>query len=387
MGLSCATPSNRACAEPWAITPKLGFAGEYSSNPLLRNTDFAAEDHVASLIDLPLTYDTDGLDFSLRPNGRLSDSRGYSSLASNYVHVDSALQVTQDRQSFSLQSNLAREASLYDIGSASAGAGVRRDSEALSGDWTRALSERTTLQFDGSWSRLLYDRPSGDLGALAGLVDYKYWSAGPTLSYAVTELTSVNLNGSASDYASLDGITNSRSQSLQAGFISQLTELWQLTASAGYSRTQDRQKVFLGPYYLGTEQSNPSSAVYVLNLARQGETVNLSASASRSLQPVGVSFLSRRDSVTFNARYNLDERWDFAAGGAWERDAELVVGQAVANRRYLTAQLAANWHWTEKWTVSLQATRAALTFGPPRYDAGANGVNLNFSRQFARTDL
>jgi hypothetical protein len=383
MGLSFAIIANKVSAEPWAITPLLGASGNYSSNPELRFGSATAEEHVAALVDLPLTYDTDGLEFSFRPNGRFGNSRGYSSLASNYIHIDSALQAIDDLQSLSLQSQLSREASLYDLGAASPGIGVRRDSELMSGDWARSLSERASLRLDGSWSRLLF----GQAANVLNFVDYKYWSAGPTFSYSVTERSSVSLISSFSNYRSLDGRTNSNSQNLQLGLIRQVTELWQVNASIGYSRTQDRQKVYYGPFFLGTEQSRQNSAIYALSVTRRGEVVNLSAAASRSLQPVGVSFLSRRDSLNFTATYALNERWDFTAGAAWQRDAELVLGQTVLNRRYLTAQLAANWHWTEQWTVSLQATRAALTYGPPTISTAANGVSLNLTRQFPRMDL
>jgi len=383
MGLSLPTAANKVYAEPWAITPLLGISGDYSSNPQLSFSNAAGEEDVAALIDLPVTYDTDGLDVSFRPSGRLGTSRGYSSLASNYVHVDSAVQSSDDLQSLSLRSQLARQASLYDIGSASSGISVRQDSELWSGDWARALSERATLQLDASWSRLLYDQPANVLN----LVDYKYWSAGPTVSYSVAELNTVNLIGSFSNYRSLNGQTRSNSGSLQLGLNHQMTELWQLNASAGYSRTMDSENVYFGPFFRGTERSNQNSAVYALSVAHRGEVVNLTAAASRSLQPVGVSYLSRRDNINFTVTYALNERWDFSSSAAWQRDAQLVVGQAVLNRRYLTAQLTANWHWTERWTVSMQATRAALSYGPPTINTAANGVNLNLTRQFLRTDL
>jgi len=43
---------------------------------------------VAGLLDLTLSYDADGIEIVIRPNGRLSNSRGYSSLASNFAHLD-----------------------------------------------------------------------------------------------------------------------------------------------------------------------------------------------------------------------------------------------------------------------------------------------------------
>jgi len=383
MAVSFAIFATRVDAEPWAITPRLGISGDYSSNPQLRFGDASGEEHVAALVDLPLTYDSDGFEFSFRPNGRLSNSRGYSSLASNYVHIDSAAIVQSDLQSASLQANLSREAALYDLGAASPGLGVRRDSEQLSGEWTRALDERASLQLDAGWSRLQFDQPPNRLN----LVDYRYLSGGPTFSYQLTERTAVNLQAAVGRYRSLNGRTDSNSENLQLGFTRALTEIWQVNASAGYSRTLDRQKVYFGPFYLGTERSTQSGAVYAVSVVRRGEHLNLSAAASRSLQPVGVSFLSRRDNINVIAGYALTERWDFSASTGWQRDAQLVLGQSVLNRRYLTMQLAASFHWTEHWTVSLHATRADLRYGPPTISTAADGVSLDLVRQFLRTEL
>ncbi len=101
-----------ATAEPWSIEPLVGVSGEYDSNPLLREFDFNAEEHIAALVDLPVRYDADGFEYVFRPSGRFSNSAGYSSLASNYLHADSDVQFSGDRDTATLQAGMARDSSL-----------------------------------------------------------------------------------------------------------------------------------------------------------------------------------------------------------------------------------------------------------------------------------
>jgi hypothetical protein len=385
------TPS--AGAGPWSIEPRLGVASEYISNPLLQGTGAQAEENVAATVDLPLRYDTDSMEFQVRPNGRVTNRQGYSSLASNYEHLDAAAQVNSDLGAATLQGELARDSSLYYVGGLVNRIGVPRDSANTSVDWTHALTERQQVQLDASWTRVRYVEPI----SFNALVDYRYLSAGPTYSVAVTERNTLKILGSYGLYDSLNGITQSRSENLQMAFVRQLTEIWALTTSAGYSRSVNSQKVyetfFFGTVFLGEAKSNQNGAVYAATLTRQGELFNLSVGASRALQPTGFAFLSRQDSYNLNATYIRNERWDFGAKVTWLRavNPQEIAGAAVngtqLTTRYLSAQLMANWHWTPQWTISLSAARITQQYGPPTISAGSTNISLNFARQFLRTQF
>jgi hypothetical protein len=380
MGTLIALSSPGALAGPWSIEPRLGVSADYDTNPGLREVDAVSEEHVAALFNLPLRYDADDVELALMPSGRLSNSSGYSSLASNYLHLDLSAQFINDLGSTSVQGGVARDSSLYHAGELVNGVGVRRDSAVTAVDWTRSITERIQTQLDANWSRVTYDQPPN----ATVLVDYRYISGGPTLAYALSERNTLKLLGNYGVYNSLDGITESKSRNLQLGLVRQLSELWSLSANLGYSRSQNSQKIFFGPFFLGTESFDQSDAVYSVNLSRQGEKLNLSAGISRAELPTGLAFLSRQDGANLSAVYKYTERWDFSATAAYERAQNPTLTGAVTSVRYLNAQATANWHWTPEWIVSLHAGRINQTLGSPAFTVGSTGVSLDIVRQFLR---
>jgi hypothetical protein len=365
----------------------VGLASYYYSNPTLASTGVTGTENIAALVDLPVTYDTDGFELLVRPSGRLGNEPGYYSLASNYAHLDSSLQYSNDLSTATLQGEVARDSSLFFGGGLDKGIGVRRDSEATSADWTRSITERSQIALDASWSEVRYDQSANS----AGLVDYRYITAGPTASYVLTERDSLQVIVGASRYQSLDGISESKSDNFQLGYVRQLSELWKLTANAGYSRSANSEKIyftiFTYSFYVGTYTTDQDGATYSVNLSRQGEKLTLGASASRLLQPTGFAFLSRQDSISLSAAYKQSDRWDYTLTSTWQQAQTPEFQGEVFSERYLNTQIAANWHWTEQWIVSLQANRVTQHYGPPTINAASNGVNLSIFRQFLRTDL
>jgi len=377
-----------ASAEPWSIEPQLGASSAYDTNPALIEFNSRSEEHIAALINLPLRYDADGIALSLSPSARISNSHGYSSLASSYTHVDGSAQFINDLGSTTLQGGLARDSSLYHVGGLVNGIGVRRDTASTGADWTRSLTERSALQLDASWSRVNY----GQNAFL--LTDYKYLSAGPTFAYQLTERDTVKVLSKFGRYQSLDGITESTSENLELGFARQLNELWTLSTTAGYTRSTNSEKFFFGPLFLGSFSSSLNGAVYAATLTRQTEQFNFSGGVSRSLQPAGFAFLSRQDSVNLTATYLRSERWDFALSTVWDQarnprpiSVQGALGTADTEVRYFYAQLTADWHWTEQWVISMHATRVSEQSHPPPFSAVSSGVSVDIVRHFLRIDL
>src|SRR6202011_749171 len=97
----------------WGSQPVIGISGDYSSNPALLNLPHTAESHAALLVDAPTSYNGDAFKFSVRPSFRLSDSQGYSSLDSNYVHLNTSGEFDTERSVFTAVGGAARDSSLY----------------------------------------------------------------------------------------------------------------------------------------------------------------------------------------------------------------------------------------------------------------------------------
>ena len=391
--LAALITGNDALAGPWSIEPLLGVSADYNTNPLLQETGGKSEEHIAGIVDLPLRYDTDELEFLLRPNGRISNSQGYSSLASNYEHLDTAAHYYDEIDSATLQGEVARDSSLYFVGGLVNHVGVPRDTAQTNGDFTRSITERSQVSLDASWQRVRYVEPAD----LNFLIDYRYYSGGPAWSYALSERNSLKLLGNYGFYQSLNGATQSKSENLQLGFTRQLTEIWALSATAGYSKSANVQKTqfeYFGYLIPVTERSNQNGTVYAGTLTRQGERLSLSLGASRALQPTGLAFLSRQDSYNISVSYARSERWDVFLSAAWLRaiNPQVIEGEAQLNSqdqtaRYFNTHLTINRHLTTQWVLSVTAVHISQQYGPPLVSAESTGITVSLVRQFLRSQF
>jgi hypothetical protein len=120
---------------------------------------------------------------------------------------------------------------------------VARNSESLTGDWTRSFSERSQLAMDANWIKVRYDQPASLNDISYNLVDYRYLSGGPSYSYFLTERDTFKVLANVGHYQSLNGITASKSDSLQVGFVHLLSEIWTLSVNAGYSGSTNSEKL------------------------------------------------------------------------------------------------------------------------------------------------
>lgn len=365
------------------MQPLIGVSTEYSSNPYLLGAGEHSVNDVALLLNDPVMYDLDSAHYAFTPSVRYSDSGSYASLNSNYVHLSGSAQFTSDLDSLAFSASFGRDSSLYQNGLSNGGVGVRSDASSAGIDWQRAATERAQLELYASWSRVLY----GQGGQTEELVDYRYVSEGCALAYAYTERDKIKVVGGAGQYIALDGLTKSDNLSGQIEWDRRLTEIWTMMTSLGYAKSNDAEKFFLGPYYIGTIETQQKGSVYSAILARQGELLNLSASASRAYRPSGFEFLSRQDIAELNASYTLSERWSFGAKGNFTRIVTPVTNSAPASQRYVSGRVSADWHLTPAWVVSLQASWVSLKYQAPPLSAASSGIALEISRQFPRIDL
>ena len=365
------------------MEPRLGLATDYSSNPELRSDAASAENHAAILLNVPVRYDLESVHFGLSPSARYSDTRGYSSLASNFLRLDTSLQFVNELGSLQLTGAFARDSSLYHGGESAQGVGVRRDTRSAGMHWERATTSRINLEFAVNWSRVQYDEGA----QFTNLTDYRYVSAAPSVSYALTERNTVSVLGSAGRYNSLDNITGSKDYNLQLSIARQLSENWDLATSAGYSKSKNTRQYYFGPFYLGAVESDQNGAVYSASLKRRGESVFFTATASRALRPSGFAFLSRQDVAEAQLNYQYSEKWTFSAGGSFHKTVDPLTTGGALGRRYFVTQFSADWHWTPEWLVTLRASRITQRFDEVRFNAQSTGASLEMTRQFHRRQL
>ncbi|HEY4445717.1 MAG TPA: hypothetical protein VGN30_15655, partial [Steroidobacteraceae bacterium] len=103
--------NGRIFAGSWSTQPLIGVAAEYASNPELVASRALSETHAALFVDLPVNYDLDKVHFSVIPRVRYGGASGYSSVTSNYYHLDASAQFTDEFGSLTYTGTQYRDSS------------------------------------------------------------------------------------------------------------------------------------------------------------------------------------------------------------------------------------------------------------------------------------
>src|ERR1700690_1073029 len=72
----------------WGVDPSLGLVGHYSTNAQLLDVPHTARTDGALLLNAPTTYNGNGFELFVIPSFRISNSTGYSSVTSDYEHLN-----------------------------------------------------------------------------------------------------------------------------------------------------------------------------------------------------------------------------------------------------------------------------------------------------------
>jgi hypothetical protein len=380
--VNCTFNSTRVLADPWSIQPLIGLGAQYSSNPVLVANEVRSEANAALFVNSPINYDEDAFHFAAVPNLRYSSQSGYSSVTSDYYHLDTSAQFSNELGALNLTESLYRDSSLFYAGGLANGIGVRRDTSTSDINWQHSFTERAQLQVDLATSRVLFQQSQ----LVSGLVDYRYSSASPSYAYQINERDSLRLVGGVSRYYSLNSLTSSQSENLQLGYDHKLSELWTITATYGYAKSNNSCDFIYFGYFLGVDRSTENGAVYSINSTRQDEHLSLNFAVSRALTPTGLAFLTRQDRLSIGGSYAESERWSYGGSITWQALRNPVQGGGSTEAHYFSANLSATWHWTEQWLATLSATRIAQSYDAPSVSAASTGVSLQISRQFYRTN-
>jgi hypothetical protein len=371
------------------MDPVLGFAADYSTNPVLLAIPDTAQADAAVLIDDPTTYNADNERLTLEPSFRLSNRSGYSSVTSDYEHFLVKNELDTQRSVFTAVGGVDQDSSLFHDFLTNGSTGVKRDTALADLNWDLHLTERFEFDVDLSPSRVRYAQGA----TIENLVDYKNIGIAPSITWLSDERTKVSLSAEVGRYNSLNGMTESRNVNLQAGFTRRLSEIWTLSVTAGFSRALNRSSLeeeFVVETPTGPAieiipvnfESAQNGAVYLVNAVRQGSQLSLNASASRQLAPTGFAFLSRQDTLDLTANYLLSDRWSI--GGDAKRVKYQSPGTGGTSTEvdvsYLTFN--ADWKWTEHWTVIFAASHVASKYSSTAYSAKSNEITLTLSRQF-----
>lgn len=381
--------ASAARAGVWGMDPVLGITADYATNPVLLEIPNTAQTDAALLLDAPATYSANDFKLFILPSFRISDTRSYSSVNSDYEHLNVKGEFDTDRSVLTASAGVTRDSSLYLNYLANGETGVRRDGATADLNWDDNLTERMEVNTDVNTTQVRY----GSAVGATSLVDYRYTSITPTLAWNAAERTKLTLAASVGQYDTLDGTTRSRNANLQLGFVRPLTEIWSLTASGGFSRALNRldfdeqflEQTVNGPVIVSIpvrSESSQNSAVYSLNLARHGERLTLNAIASRQETPTGFAFLSRQNAVELVASYALSDRWSLRADAHYLQAQDPQQQGGSTDRTVNYFGLNTSWQWTEHWTLTLGASRVTERVQSPYLDLASNQIAITLSQKF-----
>jgi hypothetical protein len=128
-------------------------------------------------------------------------------------------------------------------------------------------------------------------------------------------------------------------------------------------------------------RSTNGGTVFSANLTRKAESLSLTAAASRSIVPTGFAFLATQTTYALGFDYPRTERWTFDGNVQRTTSKEPQAFGPVTNDSYLIGTLSAAWLVTEKWTLTLQASKVTARYSPPTYNVASTGVSLQLSRK------
>jgi hypothetical protein len=388
LGTAMSQPSG-ALAGVWGVDPVIGVVGDYSTNAELLDVPHTAQSDGALLLSAPVTYNGGAFALFVTPSFRLSNSTGYSSVTSDYDHLDVKGEYDTALSVLTATAGVSRDSSLYYDYLYDGSTGVRRDAWTADLNWDRFLTERVDFATDVNSTEVRY-------GATVGipiLTDYRYTSIAPSVSWISGERGKLTFAASVGRYNSLDGTTESRNANLRIGFVGQLTEIWSLTAIGGYSRALnhlDAQQEFVvltpnGPAIETVPvalESSQNGAIYSVNLSRKGTLVSINAAASRQLMPSGFAYLTLQNVFELSVNYTYSDRWSYSADARYVRlESPQLQGELIEQTpKYLG--VTANWRWTERWTVIATASRIIERVQPPNINLASSEVSITLSRKF-----
>jgi hypothetical protein len=386
-----------ASAGVWGMDPVIGVTADYATNPGLLEIAHTAQTDAALLIDSPTTYNGNDFKLTLLPSFRIGDTQSFASVNSDYEHLNLKGEFDSERSTWTAMAGVSRDSTLYQEFVTNGEAGARRDGAVLDLTWDRFMTEELEVNTDVNSTRIRYSAPVGE----ASLVDYKYTSVTPTMTLNATERGKFTLSATAGQYDSLDGSTRSRNANLQLGFLRQISQIWSVTASGGYSRSTNRidldEYLCLTANGLGIAtvcqgtvievtplrvKSSRNGSVYSVDLTRRGERLTLDFTASRQELPTGFAFLSRQSSFEFKANYYLSTRWSLGADARYVSAQDPESDGASANRTVSYAALNSSWQWTEHWTLTAGVTRVTEHYQSTSFNLSSNQIALTLSRQF-----
>lgn len=334
---------------PVLLSGLMLYAGQGWADTLKQTwSAFASEEHVTNPLLNPAGQSQSVWRSTLNPSYLLTDSLGKdvlnagldlmlvkssnTSIYANQTNPGATLgwKHLSDKGSFGISSNYSRTSTLSTEPSATGlvSANSIRTSRTLSADWTRELSERTTLALNGGYTDIAY---SGS-GNSANLSDYASQSSGMRLNYAWNEHTATFANLSYVNLVPTGSGPSSRQYDARLGMIWSATDRVDWTVQGGPSRLENA----------GAATTSMQGG---MTMNYKGQQSNLSLSANRQSTPSGLGEIIIVDQANGNLSYDLGERSKTGIDLGWRQS------KYLGNNIYRTAGVWYHYDLSTSWGI------------------------------------
>ena len=195
-----------------------------------------------------------------------------------------------------------------------------RTSRALSGRWSNAMSERSSLSANGTYERVLYKG--------SNLVDYVTRTGDATLSYSWSDHSSSFLRMSYAEYKPLGGNFLSRFANAIYGLN------WNPSDYLEFSLQMGKTKVSGQP--MGTQGGGA--------MRYTGQRTQLSLNADRQLSPGGMGGFVKADQMRASWNYALGDHSNAGFDFSWHKNLSILQNNIrTSTRVWLQHNLNPSW--------------------------------------------
>ena len=212
-------------------------------------------------------------------------------------------------------------------------------SKNLSADWSRDISERTTLTLNGAYTNTTFSGNGNTTlagnGNSANLYDFVTQTGGVKLNYALNEHNATFMNLSYVNFAPSGSGPNSRVYNAGLGLNWSVTERMDWTLQAGPSRMES-------PGSAGTTTTTTSlQGAMIINY--RGQQSNLILNANRQATPSGLNAIVMVDQANGSFSYDLSERSKTGLDLGWSKYDALPVSFYRTSGIWLRHDLSTSW--------------------------------------------
>jgi hypothetical protein len=359
------------------IEPELSLGGEYSTNPQLRLDVAKPGEAAVAKIGMPLDWSTDASTWRLAPRGRFAVASGDSGMGAQAGYLVGSGEVRSELSKLTARAQWSDDSSV--VRQPDAGTLLRSDVRQrgldTSIDWTRVLTERTTVDATVGYQRVDYGaRPAGTL------YDYRVRTGSAQLNRRLSERVSLQVIAGRSRYELPETRLSNVSTFQEVGVQWSLSPLWTVKGLVGRSRASATG-----------QRRAPTGTVYSAGVDRQGQRLALSATVQQSLQPSGFGSTVRSRETSARASWGFTERVSGSLSGRLATTTDVFGELQVSARRYRSAEAGLHWQAAMHWDVDLLASYAQVDLDAGLLYAAAagrgTGASVSVTRRFGRIHL